>query len=220
VPVRRRVLRAHGKHAVVAQRPPRPPPRPIPPSLTGGPVVVDEVHGVASSHPKSVWLLGSLCSDSNTAPRCPVRSLHGRYALPCAGTGWDSVSFWWRGLIYTARASAQPPPPPRWDRAPGSNGPSGTLSTQPTPRRGQPKAVGRGPHQSRRPYTPPCLTCLLGCWAALWNVDVERGTRLAHLRRGYLPNLLGARWAPSRSQVPSNVIERAHATRLGRPLGP
>jgi hypothetical protein len=30
----------------------------------------------------------------------------------------------------------------------------------------------------------------------------------------------GARWNPPRSQVPSNVIKRAHPTRLGRPLGP
>jgi hypothetical protein len=30
----------------------------------------------------------------------------------------------------------------------------------------------------------------------------------------------GARWTPPRSQVPSNVIKRAHPTRLGRPLGP
>jgi hypothetical protein len=30
----------------------------------------------------------------------------------------------------------------------------------------------------------------------------------------------GACWAPPRSQVPSNVIKRAHAARLGRPLGP
>jgi hypothetical protein len=29
----------------------------------------------------------------------------------------------------------------------------------------------------------------------------------------------GARWGPSRSQVPSDVIKRAHTTRLGRPLG-
>jgi hypothetical protein len=30
----------------------------------------------------------------------------------------------------------------------------------------------------------------------------------------------GGRWTPPRSQVPSNVIKRAHATRLGRPLSP
>jgi hypothetical protein len=65
----------------------------------------------------------------------------------------------WGGR-YNARARAQPPPPPRWGRAPGSNGPSGP----PTPSR-EPKQ-GRGPHRSRRPPTSlPGLRC---------------GTRLAH----------------------------------------
>jgi hypothetical protein len=41
------------------------------------------------------------------------------------------------GGAYTQQACAQPPPPPRWDRAPSSNWPSGPL------RRGQ----SRGPHR-------------------------------------------------------------------------
>ena len=39
--------------------------------------------------------------------------------------------------------------------------------------------------------------------------------------QGGYPIPWGARWTPSHSQVPSNVIKRAHVTRLGRrPLGP
>ena len=42
------------------------------------------------------------------------------------------------GGLYTGRARAQPPPPPRWGRAPGPNGPSGPLCWGLGPR-------GRGP---------------------------------------------------------------------------
>jgi hypothetical protein len=59
---------------------------------------------------------------------------------------------WQPGDLYTARARAQPPPPPRWGRAPGSNEPGG-----PRPRR---RKQGRGPHRSRRQPTPlPGLRC-------------------------------------------------------------
>jgi hypothetical protein len=65
--------------------------------------------------------------------------------------------------LYTARARAHPPPPPRSGRAPGSNAPGG-------PRR---RKQGRGPHRSRRQPTPlPRLRC---------------GTRLA--RRASPPRL-------------------------------
>jgi hypothetical protein len=36
-----------------------------------------------------------------------------------------SLFVFWRRLIYTARARAYPPPPPRWGCAPGSNAPGG-----------------------------------------------------------------------------------------------
>jgi hypothetical protein len=40
-----------------------------------------------------------------------------------------------------------------------------------------------------------------------------------HVGMGLSPISWGARWTPYRSQLPSNVINRANATRLGRPLG-
>jgi hypothetical protein len=48
----------------------------------------------------------------------------------------------------------------------------------------------------------------------------RRDSGLAPPPGGLYPISWCARWTPSRSQVPSNVIKRAHATRLGRPLGP
>jgi hypothetical protein len=38
-------------------------------------------------------------------------------------------------------------------------------------------------------------------------------------KQGVSTQFPGVLVAPPRSQVPSNVIKRAHATRLGRPLG-
>jgi hypothetical protein len=63
--------------------------------------------------------------------------------------------FWCGGGLYTARARAHPPPPPRLGRAPGSNAPGG-------PRR---RKQSRGPHRSRRqprqrqPTPLPGLRC-------------------------------------------------------------
>jgi hypothetical protein len=58
--------------------------------------------------------------------------------------------FFFNEGLFTARASAKPPPPPLWGCAPGSNGPSGPLR----------RAQSRGPHRSRHQPTPlPGLRC-------------------------------------------------------------
>ena len=57
-----------------------------------------------------------------------------------------------------------------------------------------------------------------GLWFGL-GLEVQLGIGL-WFAGGIFSVSWGARWNPPRSQVPSNVIKRAHPTRLGRPLGP
>jgi hypothetical protein len=84
----------------------------------------------------------------------------------------------------------------------------------------------------RPPYHPQQANTLLNEQGAK-PVGVQSGgggqTRWARpasgvarpIIRGFLLNSLGCSLdPPPRSQVPSNVIKRAHPTRLGRPLGP
>jgi hypothetical protein len=69
------------------------------------------------------------------------------------------------GVLYTARARAQPPPPPLWGCAPGSNEPSGPRC----------RNQSCGPHRSRRQPTP------LPGWGALWRMELV--LRVARLYR-------------------------------------
>jgi hypothetical protein len=91
-------------------------------------------------------------SDWALVRRTPARHIG---ESPHAKICWEleeASLFFWVGSLYTARARAHPPPPPRLGRAPGSKAPGG-------PRR---RKQSRGPHRSRRQPTPLPQ-------AALWN---------------------------------------------------
>jgi hypothetical protein len=87
---------------------------------------------------------------------CPSAHRLGRlrraFKEPAPALSWAKMQPWQPQLLattsssYTARARAQPPPPSRYDRAPGSNGPSSPLQ-----RRGR---IFCGPN------APPCLLAL------------------------------------------------------------
>jgi hypothetical protein len=90
-------------------------------------------------------------------------------------------------------------------------------------------ASSRAGRLSQHPVAQPAANCTPHACSAQRTAHYSSPQHTHHAQRtahstqhtagGLYPIPRGARWTPPRSQVPSDVIKRAHATRLSRPLG-